>query len=184
MPANITFTNPDDFNSLTIDGHPFNALSQAYGALTIQKDREELNAAVLTFLGEHRQRMKLAEAARADEKEARIALATDRNQCKQAAADAEANNERFQREFSEQMEALKAAHAEEVKGLNDEIAQVRAAHDGTINAANITIADFKEQLRIAKLPPAEQRAKELDAAMAAKEAELAAMKAEHAALLP
>lgn len=172
----ITFANPDNFDSLVIDGEPFNALSQAYGALTIQKDREELDAAVLTFLGEHRQRMKLAQEACANEKEARIAMATDRNQCKQAAADAEANNERFQREFAEQMEALKTAHADAMAEKEDHIQTRASQFDDRIEA-------LTEQLRIAKLPPAEQRAKELDAAMKAKEDELEAMKAEHASLI-
>lgn len=103
----------------------------------------------------------------------------------------------LRKQLSEHQEALAALGSqakEAIAKLQAEVETQKGFHNDTIKAANVTVEEMKaahkeqvaaltEQLRIAKLPPAEQRAKELDAAMKAKEAELAAMKAEHAALL-
>jgi hypothetical protein len=83
----------------------------------------------------------------AAEKEARISIASERN-------------------------ALKSAHADEVRRLNESM-DVMGNH----------IADLSEQLRIAKLPPADQQKLALEAEMAEMESVLAQKKASHAALL-
>lgn len=89
-------------------------------------------------------------------------------------------------------DALALINADALAGHADATARCKIAEDAALEVPALkkqvaehqeALAALGEQLRVAKLPPVEQRAKALDDAMKAKEAELAALKAEQAALL-
>lgn len=176
MPAKITFRDSLDFNSLDIGGKAFNSITAAAASLTDRADKEELDNAVSVFIAS---RLKDVHDARADQKDA-LSKASGLNDA---------------------MDNMKESHAltvedlgKTIDGLRDQLKADKTAADAAyaklhddasneIGRLQSNVDGLTEQLRIAKLPPADQQKLALEDEMARLEAETQRVKALHAELL-